>query len=234
MTAFFPLLDTPTTKYTVQAGCGFLDPAYLAATRSQHPAEDFNAVTGSDTDLGDPVHAADDGTVSYTGWDGYIGGIVEILHADGSTSGYWHLRDVHVATGQRVSGGDMIGQVGKGAQLNMKAHLHFYVKKPGVKLAPSYWPSTHDKNPVTCAAFIRQNYFVPSEWLKARGALRTLADLQALRGTPSRVLVNEVDVTGQLVQRPDNGVTIDARTATVRVYANDPRPTPSVPTLPQK
>ena len=116
-------------------------------------------MTGSDTDLGDPVHAADDGTVVYTGWDGYIGGIVEILHADGSISGYWHLRDVHVAAGQRVNGGDMIGQVGKGATGVMKAHLHFYVKKPGVKLAPNYWPSTHDKNPVTCAAFIRQNYF---------------------------------------------------------------------------
>ena len=123
MTAFFPLLDTPTTKYTVQAGCGYLDPAYLAATKSQHPAEDFNAVTGSDTDLGDPVHAADDGTVTYTGWDSYIGGIVEIQHADGSVSGYWHLRDLHVSAGQRVSGGDMIGQVGKGAQLNMNAHL---------------------------------------------------------------------------------------------------------------
>jgi murein DD-endopeptidase MepM/ murein hydrolase activator NlpD len=234
MSPFFPMLDTPTTKYTVQGGCGYLDPAYLAATRSQHPAEDFNAVTGGDTDLGDGVLAVDVGTVSYAGWDTYIGGIVEILHPDGSTSGYWHLRDVHVRVGQPVNGGDLIGQVGKGAQLNMKAHLHFYVKKPGVRLAPNYWPSTHDKNPATCAAFIRANYFVPSEWLRARGAKRTLADLQALRGTPGRVLVNDVEVTGQLVQRPGNGLTVDARTATVRVYANDPRPVPAVPTLPPK
>lgn len=234
MSTFFPMLDTPTTKYTVQGGCGYLDPAYLAATRSQHPAEDFNAVTGGDTDLGDGVLAVDVGTVSYAGWDTYIGGIVEILHPDGSISGYWHLRDVHVSTGQRVSGGDMIGQVGKGATGVMKAHLHFYVKKPGVRLAPNYWPSTHDKNPLTCAVFIRANYFVPSEWLKARGAKRTLADLQALRGTPGRVLVNDVEVTGQLVQRPGYGLTVDARTATVRVYANDPRPAPAVPALPPK
>lgn len=32
-------------------------------------------------------------------------------------------------------------------------------------------------NPLTCAVFIRANYFVPTEWLKARGAKRTLADL---------------------------------------------------------
>ncbi|MFC5846753.1 M23 family metallopeptidase [Deinococcus petrolearius] len=233
MTAFYPLLDTPTTKYTVQAGCGFLDGAYYAATGNVHPAIDLNAVTGNDTDLGDPVHAADDGTVVSTGWDGYIGGIVEIRHADGSTSGYWHLRDVHVVKGQVVRGGDLVGQIGKGAKGNMAAHLHFYVLRAGVLRAASYWPSTLYKDRKTCEASVRADYHHPEEWLRARGAKRTLADLQGLRGTPGRVLVNDVEVTGQLVQRPDNGLTIDARTSTVRVYVNDPTPV-SVPTLPPK
>jgi murein DD-endopeptidase MepM/ murein hydrolase activator NlpD len=231
VSAFYPVLNTPTTTYTVQPSCGFIDPAYFAATGSVHPAVDYNAITGNDTDLGDPVHAADDGTVLYTGWDAYIGGIVEILHPDGSISGYWHLRDVHVVKGQRVEGGDFIGQVGKGAKLNMKAHLHFYVKRAGVIRAPSYWPSTHIKNRAACEASVRADYHHPEEWLKARGAKRTLAELQAQRGSPTRVLVNDTEVTGQLVQRPANGLTIDARTSTVRVYANDPTPV-SVPALP--
>lgn len=231
MTAFWPTLNTPTTTYTVQPGCDFLDPLYLKATGSVHNAQDFNAVTGSDSDLGDPVHAADDGTVTYTGWDGYIGGIVEIRHSDGSTSGYWHLRDIHVKKGDTVAGGDLIGQIGKGGKLSMKAHLHFYVKRPGVDLSPSYWPSTHYRDHQTCAAFIRANYHHPAEWLKGRGAKRTITDLQVQRRGPTRVLIGDQDVTGQLVQRPANGVTVDARTSTVRVYVNDPTPG-DVPNLP--
>ncbi|MFK7601905.1 M23 family metallopeptidase [Deinococcus sp. SM5_A1] len=236
MTSFYPTLNTPTTTYTVQPGCGFLDPLYLKALGSQHPAEDFNAISGADTDLGDPVHAADDGEVLATGYDGYIGGMVEIRHADGSTSGYWHLRDIHVKKGQRVEGGDFIGQIGSGGpRSKMLAHLHFYVKRPGVNLPLIYWPSTHEKDPTKCAAFIRANYFQPGEWLKARGAKRTLADLQGQHGEPARLLIDRgdgpVDVTGQLVQLSGNGVTLDARTATIRAYVNDVHPA-SVPALP--
>lgn len=237
MTAFYPVLNTPTTVYTVQTGCGFLSSSYYDAEGAVHPAEDYNAVTGADTDLGDPVVAADDGTVIETGWHGYIGGGVHIRHADGSTSGYWHLRDIHVRKGDVVRGGDLIGQIGKGGKGEkspMKAHLHFYVLKAGVNLPLFYWPSGHEKNRARAEAFVRDKYHLPSEWLKARGAKRTLADLQAQRGTPTRVLVNDVEVTGQLVQRPANGVTIDARTSTVRVYANAKGGNPeiSVPALP--
>ena len=58
--------------------------------------------------------------------------------------------------------------------------------------------------------------------------------MQALYGAPTRVLVNDIDITGQLVQRPDNGVTVDARTETVRVYVNSREPVPSIsiPALP--
>ncbi|UQN06747.1 M23 family metallopeptidase [Deinococcus sp. QL22] len=231
--AFWPTLDTPTTRYTVQPGCAWLDPAYYKALGSVHPAIDLNAVTGSDTDVGDPVHGTDAGVVVAVMWDGYIGGIVEIKHGDGSISGYWHLRDIHVKLGQLVSGGDLIGQIGKGAKLSMAAHLHFYVKKAGVNLPPNYWPSTHMKERKACEAFVRENYHPPEEWLHARGAKRTLASLQVLRGEPMRVLVNDVEITGQLVQRPDNGVTVDARTQTVRVYVNSREPEPiSIPALP--
>ncbi|UQN10349.1 M23 family metallopeptidase [Deinococcus sp. QL22] len=233
MTAFWPTLDTPTTRYTVQTGCAFLDAAYYRAEGSVHPAIDLNAVTGGNTDLGDPVHGVDSGVVVAVMWDGYIGGIVEIKHEDGSISGYWHLRDIHVTLGQRVSGGDLIGQIGKGAKLNMAAHLHFYVKKAGVVLAPSHWPSAHIKNRQACEAFVREHYHPPEHWLYARGAKRTLASLQALRGAPTtRVLVNDVEITGQLVQRPEHDMSIDARTETVRVYLNSREPTLVVPALP--
>lgn len=245
MTAFYPVLNSPTTEYTVQNGCGFLDDAYYYSKMKRngvwvprkqvHPAVDFNAITGGDTDLGDGVHGADGGTILGTTWDRYIGGIVENLHTDGSISGYWHLRDIHVRKGQYVNGGDLLGQIGKGAQLDMSAHLHFYVKKPGVDLPLGYWPSTHFKDKAACEAFIREHYYDPIAWLKARGAKRTLADLQAQRGEPVKVLVvhgdDVVDVTGKLVPMPERGMTLDARTATVRLYVNQ-QPPSTIPALP--
>jgi murein DD-endopeptidase MepM/ murein hydrolase activator NlpD len=228
ISAFWPTLDTPTTRYTVQPGCGFLDAAYYVARGAVHPAIDLNAVTGSDTDLGDPVEAADTGRVVAVMWESYIGGIVEIRHSDGSTSGYWHLRDIHVKLGEEVKDGDLVGQIGKSVRLDMAAHLHFYVKKTGVNLPANYWPSTHFKNRAACEAFVRENYHHPEEWLKARGAKRRIEDFQASRGSPTRVLINDLEITGQLVQRPDSGITVDARTETVRLYVNNREPAPSI------
>lgn len=209
MTAFYPVLNTPTTAYGVQPGGGFLDPGYLKSEGTPHNALDLNAVTGGDTDLGDPIHAADDGEVTSTGYDSYIGGMVEVRHADGTTSGYWHLRDIHVKPGMQVRGGDMIGQMGKGGPRSggkMKAHLHFYVKKAGVRLPLAYWHGTQEKDPAKCADFIRANYHHPGEWLAARGAARTLGELQAIRATrpPLKVMVNTgqgawVDAVGKTI-----------------------------------
>lgn len=191
MPAFFPVLNTPSTTYTVQQGCGFLDPGYFTAEKAVHPAVDFNATTGADTDLGDPVYAADDGVVVDATFGSYIGGIIEIQHADGDISGYWHERNIHVRKGQRVRGGDMIGQMGKGGPASggrMKAHCHFYVKKAGVKLASDYWPSLYIRDRLRAEAFVRENYHEPLQWLTERGALRNLSDLQNLRPDPARGL----------------------------------------------
>ncbi|GGO32772.1 M23 family metallopeptidase [Deinococcus humi] len=232
MTSFYPVLNTPTTAYTVQAKCGFMDPLYYASEGSVHPACDFNAVTGGDTDLGDPVHATDTGIVVNIGWDSYIGGMIEIEHGDGSISGYWHCRDIHVKRGEAVQGGDLIGQIGKGGpRSGMKAHLHFYVKRSGVSLPISYWPSTHYKDRRVCEAFVTEHYHHPEEWLKARGAKRRIEDLQALRGNPTRTLVNGQDVTGRIVQFPAQGITVDARTAKTEIYINGLVPG-NIPALP--
>lgn len=93
-------------------------------------------------------------------------------------------------------------------------------KRVGV-LTPAYWPSTHLKDPAAAAAFIRDHYHEPVQWLEAREAKKRIEDYQALNGVPTRVLINDVEVTGQLVQRPDRGVTVDAQSSTVRVYVND-------------
>lgn len=237
--AFFPVLNTPTTAYTVQPGTAFLDPGYYAATGYCHESVDFNAVTGGDTDLGDPVHAADDGVVSVTMWSPSIGGIVLIEHADGSESHYWHLRDIHVKKGQRVEGGDFIGQIGKGGKEQWPSHLHFGIRKKARTIPADYWPGFYYKNRAAQEKFIRDNYHEPLGWLAARGALKKLSDLQELRNAPTRVVIMRgdaaQDVTGQLVELPENSLTLDARTSGVKLYLNSrPQPTdvPAAPPAP--
>lgn len=236
MTAFFPTLNTPTTFYTVQPGCGFLDPAYYAAEKAVHPAVDFNAVSGGDTDLGDPVHAGDDGVVVAVDYGSFIGGIIEIEHDDGTISGYWHERDIHVRKGQRVKAGDMIGQIGKGATLAMKAHVHFYVKKKGVKLRSDFWPSRAMPNRAEAEAFVREHYENPLAWLAARGASKLRSDLEGLRNPPTRVLQvsgdQPQDVTGQLLTLAEYGVTLDARGPTVRLYLGTKPGVADIPATP--
>ncbi|MFD1732742.1 peptidoglycan DD-metalloendopeptidase family protein [Deinococcus malanensis] len=143
---FYPMLDTPTTRYSVQPGTGFLDEGYLKATGSQHESVDFNAITGGDTDLGDPVYVVEGGTVRAAFWHKGIGGIVLIEHPDGSEAHYWHLRDIHVRKGSYLNAGDLIGQVGKGGRGQWYAHLHFGVRKKAGQLAADHWPSTHQRS----------------------------------------------------------------------------------------
>lgn len=222
MTRFYPMLDTPTTKYTVQPGLGFLAPEYLRSTGSQHESADFNAVTGGDTDLGDSVYAMQGGTVTAAFWHPGIGGIILIAHPEGDEAHYWHMRDIHVRKGQYVNAGDLIGQVGKGGKGQWFAHAHIGIRRKAGVLAADYWPSTHHKDPKKCAEFINEHYEDVQLWLKRHGAKRRIEDLQSMRNPPTRVLVGDEEITGQLMQFPANGVTVDARGPTVRVYVNDP------------
>ncbi|GGK22809.1 hypothetical protein GCM10008955_15360 [Deinococcus malanensis] len=177
------------------------------------------------------MHAAEGRTVTASFWHKEIGAIVLIEHPDGSEAHYWHLRDIHVRKGQYVNAGDLIGQIGKGGRGQWFAYLHFGVRKKAGQLPADYWPSTHIKDPVKCAEFIREHYYDLLAWLEARNAKKRIEDLQAQRGEPTRVLMNEQEITGQLVQFPANGVTVNARTNLVHVYVNDPHSN-GVPSLP--
>lgn len=234
---FAPMLNTPTTRYTVQPSCGFLDDGYWRALKAVHNAEDWNAVTGRDTDLGDAVRTPQGGTVTAVQFDGYIGGIVEVLLTSGYTYGAWHLRDIHVEAGQYVNAGSIIGQVGKGGRNTMLAHSHLYLKKPDVKLPATWWPSTHYRDKSECEAHVRENYEALTPWLKREGALWTLRDYESLKGEPGRLLLVQgdeiTDLTGRKLQLHGNGVSVDAEGSPFRLYANDPTPV-SIPALPPR
>ena len=86
--------------------------------------------------LGTPLTAADGGTVKFAGWcDCGLGYYVEIEHGGGIATIYGHMNALYVSTGQAVSQGEVIGEVGStGASTG--PHTHFMVKVDGIPVDP--------------------------------------------------------------------------------------------------
>ena len=81
---------------------------------------------------GTPIVAAKEGRVSFAGWhDGGYGYLVEISHADGSTTRYAHNSRMLVAQGQEVRQGEVISQMGSTGN-STGPHLHFEIIAPGM------------------------------------------------------------------------------------------------------
>jgi murein DD-endopeptidase MepM/ murein hydrolase activator NlpD len=77
---------------------------------------------------GEPVHVAADGDVVYAGDQvpGF-GNLVLVKHADGWVTAYGHLSHVDVKMQQKVSQGQVIGQVGSTGGVP-EPQLHFEVR----------------------------------------------------------------------------------------------------------
>jgi murein DD-endopeptidase MepM/ murein hydrolase activator NlpD len=87
-------------------------------------------------DLGTPVRAAMDGTVSDTGYNSGLGNFVVLSHHAGWTSVYGHLQTVSVKSGQRIAAGQRIAYSGN-TGYSTGPHLHFSVFKSGRTVNPN-------------------------------------------------------------------------------------------------
>ena len=95
-----------------------------------HPGVDYKGATG------DPVTAAEAGTVTFAGREGGYGNYVRIDHGNGLQTAYAHLASYKVKPGQCVSKDEVIGTVGN-TGISTGPHLHFEVLQDGRFVDPS-------------------------------------------------------------------------------------------------
>jgi murein DD-endopeptidase MepM/ murein hydrolase activator NlpD len=93
--------------------------------------------TGIDIDgnRGDPVRAASDGEVLYTGWLRGYGQVVILDHGGDLTTVYAHLSGIDTVENAKVKAGDKIGRVGS-TGVATGNHLHFEVRVNGNTVNP--------------------------------------------------------------------------------------------------
>lgn len=116
---------------TVQRGFGWGQDPTMGDYRF-HPGVDVEA------DAGEPVRAAFAGTVTAVRRDPRLGWTVEVAHGPRVTTRYAGLGAVHVAEGDVVERGQVLGEVGEAppAESGQPPHLHFEVIWDGRPIDP--------------------------------------------------------------------------------------------------
>lgn len=83
--------------------------------------------------LGTPVYPSRSGVVTFSGWMGGYGNLVEVRHKDGSRCRYGHLSETEVKAGDEVTKSKtLLGKVGS-TGMSTGPHLHFEILTPSGK-----------------------------------------------------------------------------------------------------
>jgi murein DD-endopeptidase MepM/ murein hydrolase activator NlpD len=98
----------------------------------------LHAGTDLAADCGEPVYAANGGTVILARYDGGYGLAVVIDHGQGVQTVYGHNSEVLVSEGQEIAAGDPIARVGN-TGFSFGCHVHFEVHIDGVATDPVPW-----------------------------------------------------------------------------------------------
>lgn len=135
----------------------------ISKTQKAHLGVDYAAPTGT------PVRTIGDGVVSFAGWQGGYGNVIEIQHKDRQSTLYAHLSRIDVRKGQKVSQGDAVGAVGStGASTG--PHLHFEFRDNGVHQDPLEVARKSENIPISPALRARFETVAQTQRLKLDAA----------------------------------------------------------------
>jgi murein DD-endopeptidase MepM/ murein hydrolase activator NlpD len=96
---------------------------------AMHTGLDFHA------EIGDPIQATANGTVTVAGWSGGYGKMVEIDHGNGLATRYGHMSEIEVKVGQQIKAGQVLGKVGTSGR-STGPHLHYETRINGEAVDP--------------------------------------------------------------------------------------------------
>jgi murein DD-endopeptidase MepM/ murein hydrolase activator NlpD len=108
---------------------GYRSDPFNTANAEFHPGIDFKG------NKGDAVKCTANGTIVFAGWFGGYGNCVRIQHINSLETLYGHLSHIDVKVGQKVSAGDIVGEVGSTGH-STGTHLHYEVRKNGHPVNP--------------------------------------------------------------------------------------------------
>mgnify|MGYP001186291540 CR=1 FL=1 len=118
----------PVDVQMITSGFGYRsDPFHGGA--AMHAGLDFRGR------VGDPVHAAAKGTVTFVGTKSGYGKVVEVSHGNGMMTRYAHMSAWRARVGQQVAAGDVVGLIGNTGR-STGPHLHFEVRIHGRAVNP--------------------------------------------------------------------------------------------------
>ena len=110
----------PANPNSISSGFGYRRDPFNGGG-AMHSGLDFKGPRGA------PIHAAANGTVTFSGWKSGYGKTVEISHGNGLMTRYAHMSNSRAVVGQEVTAGDIIGAIGSTGR-STGPHLHFEVR----------------------------------------------------------------------------------------------------------
>lgn len=125
-----PAIQPVSNKDLKKTASGYgvrIDPIYK--TTKFHEGMDFSA------NIGTPIYATGNGTVTKAGWQSGYGRVVIINHGYGYETLYAHMNKINVRVGQKVTRGEVIGEVGNTGK-STGPHLHYEVHVKGRVVNP--------------------------------------------------------------------------------------------------
>lgn len=132
-----PSITTPTFAFPIGGDSKQQITAFFDAKIKDPKTKKLKVHTGIDikANLGTPIIATADGTVSLSKEVGAWGNLLKIKHKNGYETWYAHLKDFEAHFGQSVKKGDVIGYVGMTGN-STGPHLHYELRLHKKSLNP--------------------------------------------------------------------------------------------------